>query len=89
MKAVVVTTEFKGIFYGEVKDDKNLPEEITLTNVRNCIYWSSDCGGFLGLLSKGPTPECRIGTKTEQLTLYKITSWGPVSEEASKKWKQA
>lgn len=85
-KAVLVTTEFRGVFFGYVKDDKNLPDEITLTDVRNCIYWSSDCGGFLGLAAGGPTSGCKIGTRIPELRLWKITSVAPVSEEAEKKW---
>ena len=85
-KPVLVTTEFRGVFFGYVKDDKNLPNEITLTNVRNCIYWSSDCGGFLGLAKGGPTSQCRIGVQVPELRLWKITSVTPVSEEAEKKW---
>ena len=85
-KAVLVTTEFRGVFFGNVKDDKNLPDEITLTDVKNCIYWSSDCGGFLGLAANGPTSGCKIGTRVDELRLFKITSVTPVSDEAVKKW---
>ncbi len=85
-KAVLVTTEFRGVFYGEVKNDKKLPEEITLKNARNCIYWSADCGGFLGLAANGPTSQCKLGTKVDEVTLWKITSVTPVSDEAVKKW---
>jgi len=53
MKKVLITTEFRGVFFGEVNEGKKLPAEITLKNARNCIYWSSDCNGFLGLASKG------------------------------------
>ena len=86
MNPVLVTTEFRGVFFGFVKEDKKLPDEITLTKVKNCIYWSSDCGGFLGLASKGPSSQCRIGEQVKELTLYKITSITPVSKEAVKKW---
>lgn len=86
MKAVLVTTEFRGVFYGEVKDDKKCPDEITLKNARNCIYWDSACGGFLGLAATGPTTGCRLGKKVDELKLYKITSIAPVTDEASKKW---
>ena len=85
-KAVLVTTEFRGVFFGYVKNDKKLPFEITLTSARNCIYWSSDVGGFLGLASVGPTSGCKIGTQVPELRLFKITSVTPVSEEAAKKW---
>ena len=87
-KAVLVTTEFRGVFFGLVRDEKKLPEEITLTSARNCIYWSSDCKGFLGLAGKGPTSNCKIGAKINEITLYKITSVTPVSEEAAEKWEK-
>ena len=89
MKAVLVTTEFRGVFFGFVKNNKKLPEEITLTNARNCIYWSSDCKGFLGLAANGPTHNCKIGMQVPELTLYKITSVTPVTTEATKKWQEA
>lgn len=85
-KAVLVTTEFRGVFFGYVKSDAKLPDEITLTDVRNCIYWSSDCGGFLGLAAGGPTSGCKIGTKVPELRLFKVTSVTPVSDEATVKW---
>ena len=74
MKPVLVTTEFRGVFFGYVNGEaEKLPGEITLKNVRNCIYWSTDCGGFLGLATNGPTKSCKIGTMAPELTLYKIT----------------
>lgn len=88
-KAVLVTTEFRGVFFGYVKNDKKLPDEITITGARNCIYWSSDTGGFLGLASKGPTDGCRIGQKVNEVTLYKVTSVTPVEDAAIKKWEAA
>jgi hypothetical protein len=89
MKAVLVTTEFRGVFFGYVKNDKKLPAEITLTGVRNCIYWSSDIGGFLGLASVGPNSSCKIGKRADELTLYKITSVTPVSDAAITAWEKA
>lgn len=86
-KAVLVTTEFRGVFFGYVKDDKKLPEQITLTNVRNCIYWAPEVGGFLGLASSGPSSQSKIGAEVPEVTLWKITSVAPVSPEAEKKWR--
>jgi len=88
-KAVLVTTEFRGVFFGYVKDDKKLPNQITISNVKNCIYWSSDIGGFLGLAASGPSSSCKIGAEVPELTLFKVTSVSPVSEEAEKKWKNS
>ena len=88
-KAVLVTTEFRGVFFGHVKDDTKAPAELTLTGARNCIYWATDVGGFLGLAAKGPSDDCRIGTRVEELTLYKITSITLVEDAAVKKWEAA
>lgn len=87
-KAVLVTTEFRGVFFGYIKDDNKLPAEITLNGVRNCISWSSDVGGFLGLASSGPTSNCRIGKRVDEITLYKITSVTPVDEAAANTWEK-
>lgn len=89
LKPVLVTTEFRGVFYGYVKDDSKAPSQITLTGAKNCIYWSADCGGFLGLASKGPVSGCKIGQRVDELTLYKVTSITPVSDTAEKAWEKA
>src|ERR1700679_679677 len=84
--AVLVTTEFRGVFFGYVKSDSKLPDEITITKARNCIYWAASVGGFLGLASKGPDSQCKIGVEVPELRLFKVTSVTPVSDEAVQKW---
>lgn len=86
---VLITTEFRGVFFGYVKDDSKLPAAITITGARNCISWSRSIGGFLGLASIGPNMDCRIGQRVEELTLYRITSVTPVSDAAASAWEQA
>ncbi|MER2512823.1 MAG: hypothetical protein ABTQ25_10505 [Nitrosomonas ureae] len=88
-KAVLVTTEFRGVFFGYVTDSKKAPAQLTLKGARNCIYWSADCGGFLGLAANGPTRNCRIGRKISEITLYKITSVTPVEKAAKEAWESA
>ena len=85
-QAVLITTEYRGVFFGHVKDSSKLPDEITLTEARNCLYWSTDIGGFLGLASIGPSKECRIGTQVKQLTLYKVSSVTLIEKQAEAKW---
>lgn len=88
-KPVLVTTEFRGVFFGYISDDKKAPAQLTLKSARNCIYWSSDVGGFLGLAGKGPTRNCRIGRTIKEITLYKITSITAVEKDAIEAWKNA
>lgn len=85
-KPVLVTTEFRGVFFGHVKHDAKLPGEITLTGARNCIYWSASVGGFAGLASNGPNKDCKLGARVSEITLYKITSVTPVDDAAVAKW---
>jgi len=85
-KALIVTTEHRGVFfgYGEVTTEKT----IRLTDVQMCVYWSSDMKGVLGLASTGPTKQCKIGPPAPAMTLHSVTSIIEVSDEAAKKWKE-
>ena len=86
-RAVLVTTEFRGVFFGYAADTSG--DVITLSNARNCIYWPSANGGFGGLASEGPAEGARIGARVEKLELRKITSVAEVSEAAAKAWEAA
>ena len=85
---VLVTTAHRGVFAGELIDDQG-KAQVTLRNARNCIYWASTVGGFLGLAKAGPNSDCRIGSPADAITLYDITSCAPCSGEAAKAWKDA
>lgn len=86
---VLITTEFRGVFYGRIKKDSKLPAEITISKARNCIYWAAKVGGFAGLASVGPNHECRIGAPVDEITIYKITAVVPVTKAAAKNWDEA
>ena len=87
-RPVVVTTEHRGVFFGYF-EDAQLPQSIKLSLARNCIHWSSDVGGFLGLASEGPSDTCSIGAQCESLTLFDITSVAECTREAAEKWRSA
>ena len=84
-QAVLVTTEFRGVFFGYMTD---LPKDstVTLKRAQNCVYWSADVKGFLGLASTGPTKSCKVGPAVPSITLNKVTAVVEVTEEAEKKW---
>ena len=84
---VLVTTEYRGVFFGYAEGDTT-GDTITLTNARNCIYWPSTQGGFMGLASEGPAKGSRIGARAD-ITLRKITAVAQVSPEAVEKWEAA
>ena len=85
-KPVLVTTEYRGVFFGYADDTSG--DVIELKRARNCIYWPSEQGGFMGLASDGPAKGARIGA-TADITLRKITAVAPVSAEAADKWETA
>lgn len=87
MRPVLVTTEYRGVFYGQAEDTSG--DTITLTNARNCIYWPSANGGFMGLASKGPVKGARIGERVAKIELRKVTSVTEVEPAAAEAWEGA
>ena len=87
MRPVLVTTEYRGVFFGYAEETSG--DVITLKNARNCIYWPSGNGGFGGLASEGPASGARIGAHIGQIELRKITSVAEVSEIAVNAWEAA
>jgi hypothetical protein len=86
--AVLVTTIHRGVFFGYAAETvKN--KTIKISNARNCLYWSADVKGFLGLAANGPSPSCKIGPKVPSLTLTDVTSVSEVSPEAVEKWEKS
>ena len=87
MKAVLVTTAHRGVFFGyrDGVSEATLPQKLSLTDARNCVYWDASLKGFLGLARFGPSDQCRVGPKANT-TLYDITSVSDVTPEAVTKW---
>jgi hypothetical protein len=85
-RPVVVTTENRGVFFGYVKDESKAPAQITLTQVRNCVYWPMQTKGFLGLTVSGPLSGSKIGPAAPAVTLYRLTSICDCTPEAAKAW---
>jgi hypothetical protein len=87
-RAVMVTTQHRGVFFGYVKAPlKN--GAVTITDARNCLYWSADMKGFMGLAANGPSKSCRVGPAVPAITLTGVTSVSEVSADAETKWTNA
>jgi hypothetical protein len=87
---VLVTTSLaagRGVFGGELVEDKE--DVVILAEARNCISWSADVKGFLGLASTGPSKNCRIGPAVPSLKLQGVTSIARCTPEAEMAWKAA
>lgn len=85
-RPVVITTKHRGVFFGYVEDDSKLPNSITLSNARMCIYWSSSIKGVLGLASTGPNSSCRVGLPVPKFEAWEITAVIDCTPEATEKW---
>lgn len=86
-RPVLVTTEYRGVFFGYAEDTSG--DTITLKRARNCIYWSEEVGGFMGLAASGPDKKSRIGATADQITLRKITAVTEVAPAAVAAWTKA
>ena len=85
-RAVVVTTQHRGVFFGYASDTEGAI--IKLRAARNCLYWSTDVKGFMGLAATGPTKSCRIGPAVD-FELRDITSVIACSPDAVTAWEGA
>lgn len=83
---LIVTTAHRGVFFGYGIPTKD--KTIRIEDARMCVYWSSDLHGVVGLASKGPSKDCKIGPAAPAITLLDLTSIMEVSQEAEAKWKQ-
>lgn len=85
-RAVLVTTEYRGVFFGYADDTSG--DVIKLKKARNCVYWSTDVKGFLGLAQNGPSAGCRIGPPAD-VELRKITCVAEMTPAAVAAWEGA
>ena len=85
-RPVLVTTAHRGVFFGYA--DQVDGETIRLERARNCIYWTADVKGFLGLASTGPSKSCRIGPPAN-IVLRNITCVAEVTPVAVEAWEKA
>ena len=83
-RAVLVTTEFRGVFFGYATETEG--DTVKLKRARNCISWSG-IKGFLALAESGPTSSCRVGPPAD-IELRKITCVAECTPEAVKAWEK-
>ena len=82
-RPVLVTTAHRGVFFGYATDTDG--DVIALTKARNCVYWSDDVRGFMGLAANGPSDKCRVGPAAD-ITLRNITAVLEVTPAAVSRW---
>ena len=89
LKYVVVTSKDRGVFGGYLADASKAPDQVTLLQCRNCVHWSANVRGFLGLAVTGPLEGSRVGPAAPEVALYDLTSVSVCSPEAVEAWERA
>ena len=85
-RPVVVCTEHRGVFFGNMNGSSDTDKTITLTDAQMCVYWSQDVKGVLGLAATGPTKGCRVTPVVPKITLQDVTAVLDATEGAVKAW---
>lgn len=85
MKAILVTTQHRGVFFGLVPDKQKLTERsMRLESARMAIYWGTT-KGVAQLAETGPTSSSKIGAPAT-VTVHDITAVWEVTEKALAQW---
>jgi len=86
MKAVIITTEHRGVFFGYVEDDTDLTQTtLGLKDARMAIRWQTT-KGIAELAKEGPNEDSIIGDQADWPVIHKVTGVMMVTPEAEKKW---
>ena len=89
MKQVIITTQHRGVFAGEIPDDQDLSAKaMPLFNAKMAIYWGTT-KGVMELAETGPTSKSRISAQADIPMLHDITAIFGISEKAWEKWQKA
>lgn len=86
-KPVVVTTEHRGVFFGNLNGSDPESKVITITEAQMCVYWTSDVQGVVGLATSGPSKSCRVTSPAPKITLQGVTAVMDATPEAAKAWR--
>jgi hypothetical protein len=87
-KAVLITTDKRGVFMGYI-DPKDIKEtQLTATDVRMCVKWSEDVKGVVGLAANGPSKNCRITAAAPKAVLHGVHAILEITKKAEKEWKK-
>lgn len=86
---VLVTTQHRGVFAGEIDDGQDLSvKAMPLRGARMAIRFGTT-RGLMQLAETGPTPGSRISAPADIPMLHDITAIFAVTDEAWAKWQAA
>ena len=89
MKNVLVTTQHRGVFAGQVADDQDLSaRSMPITGARMAIRFGTT-KGVMQLAETGPTSQSLISAAADIPMLHGITALFSITDEAWAKWQAA
>lgn len=86
-KPMLVTTEHRGVFQGDLESYDPVARTAVLKQARCCILWRG-IKGFVALAFTGPGRSCRISPAGPRMTLEKVTSLTECTPEAVAEWQK-
>lgn len=89
MKAVLITTQHRGVFAGLIPDDQDITAKaMPLKEARMAIRFGTT-KGVMELAETGPTERSRISALADVPMLHDITALFAITDTAWKKWQQS
>ena len=89
MKNVLITTEHRGVFAGQIEDDQDITaKSMPLKNAKMAIYWGTT-KGVMELAETGPTNKSKISAKADVPMLHDITAVFDISDKAWSVWEKS
>jgi hypothetical protein len=89
MKAVLVTTEHRGVFAGLIDEGQDLTaRSMPLKSAKMAIYWGTK-RGVMELCKDGPNSNSKISLPADIPMLHSITAIFDITPEAWAKWEAA
>ena len=85
---VVITTSYRGVFFGEIDPAAVRDEVIEIHNKRCCVRFKGS-KGFVGLASVGPQAGSRVGPAAPVSWLRNVTDILLCTPEAVERWEAA
>lgn len=85
-KPVIITTQHRGVFFGNLEKGTEESRTVTLTDARNAIYWATS-KGFIELAQVGPNSKSKIGATAPRIVLHDVTSVTECTDSAAEAWR--
>ena len=84
---VIVTTEWRGVFFGWLAPADIQKREFALKGARMAIYWGTT-RGVMELAATGPTSNSKISAAADIDHLHGVTAIFRCTKEATQKWEE-